>query len=160
MIAYLADSGVDATHIASYRWQNFIIYSGRVGEDGVIRAYGTDFGIMPGEGYFIKSNNSESAALSGYLASESVPISLTAGWNLVGFYKHGKETLEAYSVLEAIEDSNIPADILTKRENSRYVSVIRDNSTVYGDNFDVYQWRGYWVRVGNDGGFTEKTYTP
>lgn len=160
LLSYLRVSGIDATSVAAYRSQKFLMYSERVDTEGTLKAFGTDFGLVPGEGYFIKANDSGSIVLSGNLVSGSLEIPLYTGWNLVGFYKEGSDSLRAFDLLEGMQAMNIPADTITKREYGRYSSFVLDDGTAYGTDFLVFPSEGYWVRVAHDKGFESGFYSP
>jgi hypothetical protein len=160
LLSYLRVSGIDATNVAAYRGQQFMMYSERVDTEGTLKAFGTDFGLVPGEGYFIKVNKSGSIVLSGNFVSGSLDAPLYTGWNLVGFYKEGSNSLRAFDLLEGMQAENIPADTITKREYGRYSSFVLDDGTAYGTDFLVFPSEGYWVRVAHDRGFESGFYSP
>lgn len=151
IIDFARGKGVNINHIAAYRNHEFLIYSKRVDEGGNVHEFGTDYALLPGEGYFVKSNSSGSLFMVGFQPAGSMNIILHGGWNLVGFYKEGTESFDAFALLDQMKAQSLPADILTKWENSRYESVIDDGGSRYGNDFLVFPKYAYWTRIQSDG---------
>lgn len=160
LAAYLKASGVDATHVAAYRNGIFLIYSLRMDTKGELRAYGIDFGIMPGEGYFIKTSTGGEIALAGQKVAGSLPVYLNAGWNLTGYYNEDESPLSAIDLLDDMQTNDIPADILSKWEDGKYTSVVKDGVNEYGLDFFIHSKYSYWTRVDNDTEFVRGVYSP
>jgi hypothetical protein len=160
LITYLEVVGLTATHVAVYRDQQFVFYSQRIDENNQIQSYGDNFGILPGEAYFVKLYDSGQFSVAGYGVTSSIPVNLGAGWNFVGLFDGQSEYVQALDLLDTMQSDNIPADMLIRWENSRYEGVVLQNDKEYGYDFNVYPIGGYWVRVGTTGGFTESIFSP
>ena len=135
---YMIASDLDVVHISAYRSQKFMIYTLRSDTDGELREFGQDFGLIPGEGYFVKSDSSGEFSLAGVLPAEVIPTPVYTGWNLVGFYHPDTKLYSSFDVLDQMNSQNIPAEILSKWEGSKYSSSILDGEE-YGLDFELYR---------------------
>ncbi|MFW5702558.1 MAG: hypothetical protein ACOCXP_01175 [Candidatus Dojkabacteria bacterium] len=137
----------EITHVAKFESGKFKMYSKR--ESGT--EYSPDFPIRPGEGIFVLNRTVNSqVTLVGNRLEDSLPIDLSTGWNLVGIVSSG-QSYDSQSLLDAVQEAGIDADTLTQFENGSYSSVIRDEGTLFGNNFNVIDTRGYFIRVEQGG---------
>lgn len=151
LLAKFAQEEIIVTHIFQYvegKWQG---YSERSTEDGSIAAYGDDFKIVPGRGYFVKSENSGVIELRGQKFSGTVPVNLNTGWNLLSL--QSSVELDAGKLIELCgQQSSLVCDIVSKYESGRYESYIEDSGNFFGNNFKLFSTRGYFVRVTSGAG--------
>jgi len=154
----IAQNGGYISQIAKYDSSGFAVYTTRfLTDDLENQSFGEDFKIFPGMGLFIKSYNEFEFFVSGKRVDGALEVDLNPGWNLVGIYNSEKESYQALDVLKDMQSKEIPADIFTKWENSRYYSVIYEDNTMYGNDFKVYPQVGYWIRINGE---NDKKYTP
>jgi len=152
LIEYLNKQGAEITSITIYRGGKFMPY---VIRDG--KSFGDDFNILPGEGYFVKSNSSGEFLYSGTKVKDGLEILLYEGWNLVNIYNSNVNSYSGFEILKQMKDQSVGADILNKWEDGMYEGIVSEESGEYGTDFNVYQNRGYFVRVReNSGPFTPK----
>jgi hypothetical protein len=59
---------------------------------------------------------------------------------------------QSESLINAIQDSGIEANVISRFENGNYQSIVEDQDVIFGNNFNVIDKRGYFVRVESDGG--------
>ncbi|MBN1915525.1 fibronectin type III domain-containing protein [Candidatus Dojkabacteria bacterium] len=143
-------TGGFVTHVATYREGQFLIFSRRGDND-----FGSDFNILPGEAYFIRSYRKHNHVVNGNRFSEMVPVQTTNGWNLVSVIKPGS-SFTAESVLDSMISQGINADAFSQYESGLYTSIIKENGELFGRDFGVVETRGYFVRVRDGGGKTWK----
>ncbi len=152
MIDFLNTKNPEITSIATYRGGKFITYVLRNG-----KSYGEDFNILPGEGYSIISHARGVFSYSGMKVKNGLEIKLYEGWNLVNIYNSKKNIYLGFEILKQMKEQSIGADALSKWENGAYTSIIDSEGNKYGNDFNVYQNRGYFVRVREKSGlFTPK----
>ncbi|HPM14214.1 MAG TPA: hypothetical protein PLK49_02315, partial [Candidatus Dojkabacteria bacterium] len=152
LINYLNDKGAQITSITAFRSGKFLVYANRDGQE-----YGEDFNILPGEGYFLKSLSDGVFLFSGKKVENSLEIQLYEGWNLVNIYNSNKASYSGFDVLKQMNSQSINAVAISKWEDSRYYTVASQNGKDYGNDFNVYSTRGYFVRVmSGNGKFSPK----
>lgn len=151
LIAYLNTKDTDITLIASYRGGKFITYVLREG-----KGFGEDFNILPGEGYFIIAHSRGVFSYSGQKVKDGLEVKLYEGWNLINIYNSKKKIYQGFDVLKQMKEQSIGADALSKWENGSYTSIVDSEGNKFGNDFNVYQNRGYFVRVRENSGL----YTP
>lgn len=136
----LNKQGIKANHISTYR-NGFVIFTRRVDIDGNNVVYGEDFNIIPGEGYFVKAENAGVYKMKGSFSTSNIPIKANIGWNLVGIY-----TTNRNSASEFITKSKSKIDIISEWKNSRYNSYIVNSNSIYGMDFYLDPYKGYFIR--------------
>jgi hypothetical protein len=148
------EQGLNLRHIARYRDGKFDIYS----KKQVGGSYSEPFDLIPGEGLFVLTQSSGKVSFSGREVVSSVGLELSGGWNLVGIVSpetdYNSETL-----LDAITDQGFGADTVSQFENGLYQSVIKEDDTLFGNNFNVIPTRGYFIKV-NEVPQGDNTFTP
>ena len=152
LVEYLNTKGAQVTSVATYRGGKFISYVIR--EEQV---FGEDFNLLPGEGYFINTRARGVFNYSGTKVKDGLQIQLYSGWNLVNLYNSKVDRYSAFDLLKQMQDQSVDANIISKWEEGAYDSVVSEDSGQYGIDFNVYQNRGYFVRVREKSGlFTPK----
>ena len=150
LIEYLNKQGTEITTITAYRGGKFLPY---VIRDGV--GFGDDFNILPGEGYFVLTHSSGEFIFTGTKVKDGLEVQLYQGWNLVNIYNSEVESYSGFDILKKMREQSVGADILSKWEDGMYTNIVSEESGEYGTDFNVYQSRGYFVRVtGESGQFT------
>jgi hypothetical protein len=149
LIRYANGNGGYITTVSAYRNGQWVTYSERDGQ-----AYSNDFELLPGEGYFLKSDQSFLLKLRGKKVAETLPLELNHGWNLVGIVAPN-ESYTADSFLNHVQTQDINADIVSKWEYGIYYNYIVEDSIGYGIDFNLYNTAGYFVRVDGEGGEVE-----
>jgi hypothetical protein len=157
LITQMNSGGVNTTHIVAYRSGKFITYSNRKDESGNPVAFGEDFSILPGEGYFVRSYSTGIFIVKGKKIENGQQIALDNGWNMVGIYNSGKLSYKGFEVLKQMNGAGVEADILSKWENGLYQNVVLQRGKEYGSDYGIYPYQGYFVRVKNRG---SGVYTP
>lgn len=136
--------------IASFEDGRWVIVGNREGKTYA----SSDFQIIPGKGYLLKSGRSFEMKRYGQKVTSPVPVSLVAGWNLVGV--HGaQKAYTASSLIDSIDAvSGLDADNVTQWETSlgRYQGLQKSQDKegamqVYGFDFDVDPLSAYFVRL-------------
>ncbi|MBD3363475.1 hypothetical protein GF362_07205 [Candidatus Dojkabacteria bacterium] len=157
LLKNINDQGAEATHLATYRSGQFLIYSNREEDSGVDHEFGDDYAILPGEGYFVKNYSSAEIFLKGKKVEGSLPVQINSGWNLISIYNQNKPSYQGFDVLRMMNSQMINADTLSKWEGGMYYNVILKDGVEYGNDFKVYPVVGYWVRAEVD---APKKFTP
>lgn len=148
LIDYWNGQGADIKHVARYRNGQFQMFSKR--ESGT--EYATDFDLIPGEGLFILNlTTNTNVTFSGNRFESSVPVKLNQGWNLVGVMAPG-QSLKSEDVLKKAQSQGFTADTISQFEGGTYQSVISKDETIFGNNFNIVDKRGYFIRVESGGG--------
>ncbi len=148
LIDYWNGQGADIKHVARYRNGQFQMFSKR--ESGT--EYSTDFDLIPGEGLFILNlAGNTNVTFSGNRFESSVPVKLNQGWNLVGIMAPG-QSLNSEAVLKKAQLQGFTADTISQFEGGTYQSVISKDDTIFGNNFNIVDKRGYFIRVESGGG--------
>lgn len=151
LIKLISEQGINVTSISSYTQGKWMIYSKRSNQEGKEELYGTDFPIVPGIGYFIKTTNGGQFNLNGQKFLESVPMTLQNGWNLVGVQAPGK-TYTASSLLQKCTASDIGCSSLARFDSGLYDIVVLDGGVVFGNDYNLIAKSGYFLKVNNKGG--------
>lgn len=152
LIEYLNNGGANITTIATYAGGQFITYVQREGKE-----FGDDFNILPGKGYFVKSLSKGSFLYSGIKVKDGLEILLYEGWNLVNIYNSNVHSYSGFQLLKQMKEQSVGADMVTKWEDGKYTGIVSEEGGDYGIDFKLYQNRGYFVRVKENGGpFTPK----
>jgi hypothetical protein len=146
LLELITQSGGYATHVATYRDGKWVMYSQR----GDV-SYTDDFNILPGVGYFVRMHKETSLNISGNRFSESLPLDLQTGWNLVGVVTPDA-SYTADSLIDAIVEDGIIADTVTKWDSGRYSNFIKEGDLSYGNDFGIFEIGGYFIRVKSEGG--------
>jgi hypothetical protein len=147
LIEYLNNHGTEITTITAYRGGKFLPY---VIREGV--GFGDDFNILPGEGYFVLSHNSGEFVFTGTKIKDSLEVQLYKGWNLVNIYNSNVKSYSGFDILKKMKEQSVGADVLSKWEDGMYTNIVSEQSGDYGTDFNVYQNRGYFVRVTGESG--------
>lgn len=148
LIDYWNKQGTDIIHIARYRNGKFEMYSKREGNN----EFAEDFDLVPGIGYFIYNiGENRVVSFSGNKVESAVELTLNNGWNLVGVIAPGTE-YKSDTLLKKVAEQGINASTLSQYENGLYRSVISENDTIFGNNFNVIDKRGYFIKVEAGGG--------
>lgn len=148
LLKELNNAGIVSTHVVAYRLGSFVIFSAR---EGGASSYGEDFSILPGEGYFVKSYSEGLLVLNGKKIENSQEIMVDNGWNLVGIYNSNKLNYKGFEVLRQINSAGVQADILSKWDSGMYYNIVLQNNLEYGNDYGVYPYEGYFLRVSNRG---------
>jgi len=147
LITKAANNGVNIEYISIFsggRW-----YSGYSCSSGTCT--GTNFSIVPGKGYVVKSSNSGTITIPGYNLTSSVPVAFSSGWNLVGV--HGYTT--AYTARTLIDSINTVEGLTANNvswwptSKGKYEGLQFENNTEYGLDFSISPTNGYFVRISN-----------
>lgn len=154
VMAEMIDQGLIVTHMAKYEKGQFGVatYRSDIDEGEV---YGNNFALIPGQAYFVKSANKKTIGLNAKEILDPVPLQLETGWNLIGIISPNK-AYTAESVLDSMQSQDIPADILSRYNSGIYQNVIKEDGVLYGNDFNILETEGYFLRV-QEGG---KTWTP
>lgn len=144
--------GVTTVHITRFENGKFDFYSLR--DNGEI--FGSNFQILPGVGYFIKTTSSGKISLSGNAITNAIPVDLNNGWNLIGV-SNPEKSYTAKSFIEKCEGDSIGCDSLARYDSGLYDILVKDNNTLFGNDFNLNSKSGYFVRVESGGG---KSVTP
>lgn len=145
ILSNIASNGGYATHVATYRQGGWVMYSER-GE----KSFGTNFNLVPGEGYFVKVIKSGKLSFEGNKIAANQPYRLSNGWNLLSFRLD--PVLKASKLIDAINlNTPVASDVVTRYVSGKYENVVKDKDTVYGNDFDIEENKGYFVRVTKGG---------
>ncbi|MBN1331343.1 hypothetical protein JW978_00455 [Candidatus Dojkabacteria bacterium] len=154
LLDHFNNQGADIKHIAKYTDSGFEMYTKRENE----QEFSNDYNIVPGQSYFVLNYTPVEAKIKGNKFDEPIPFRVRNGWNLVGVY-----TNEApYTAEELVRDMNeagIEADVVSKYEGGLYTSIVYEDSTLYGNDYNIFERSGYFIRVQNGGGSDVK-FTP
>ncbi len=116
--------------------------------------FGDDFQVVPGVGYVLKSLDDLTVDLKGNAVDETVPVKLTAGWNLMSV--HGSDTkYTAEKLIDSIDKvKGLDADNVSMWDASKSmysgIQKEKDNSgteNIYGFDFSLTQLGSYFVRI-------------
>jgi len=153
LLKYWNAQGAKLIHVAKYDGSKFTMVTLREGTD----FSSADFILLPGMGLFV-FNDGDSIPLvfSGNYPETARPVNLANGWNLVGIYAPN-QSYTSEALLKKMEQAGVKADTLSQFENGTYQSVVLDNSTLFGNNFNIVETRGYFTRVAEGGG---RSFTP
>jgi hypothetical protein len=149
LIDYWRGQQANILHIARFREGKFEMYTKR--ETGT-EYDSTDFDINPGDGLFVMNmGDNVEVTFSGNKLEDSFPLNLVNGWNLVGIISSDKN-YNSEELLKAIGSQGVSADTISQFENGIYQSVIYEDSTLFGNNFNVIDKKGYFIRIQDGGG--------
>lgn len=139
----VARSGGYATHMATYRNGEWKELSLRGDSE-----FGTNFNLLPTEGYFVKVITPTNVVVDGTKISKTDQVSVINGWNLMSF-RPTKVTL-ASSMLDSVNSSSkYTLDTATRYESGRYENLVKDSTTTYGKDFNLEENKGYFIRALN-----------
>ena len=142
--------GVNILHAGVYRDGNFVMYSNRDNTE-----FNEPFYVLPGEGLFVFVAKGSYLKFAGYKIKEPIPLSLSTGWNLIGVVSPDK-SYTSESLLDSMQKEGIKSDVVSRFNGGIYQNVIKEDGVLYGNNFDIIDTEGYFLRV-KEGG---KTWTP
>lgn len=125
-----------------------------------------DFQLVPGQGYILKAKRNLEISVIGKpvkldTATDSAPISLFPGWNLIGTYGSNVKQYTAKSLIQSInsyEPVDFTADNVSRWESDvqRYdgFQVTNENGIdiEYGFDFPINTLQSYFVRILNGRG--------
>lgn len=151
LLTQMNEAKIGATHVISYRGGKFVNFSRRNDDQGNPVTFGEDFSVMPGEGYFIKSTSANIFVVKGNKIQNGQEIILDNGWNLTSIYNSSKLTYGGFEILKQINSGGISTDLISKWENGTYQNLVLQNNTEYGNDYSVYPYSGYFVRVKDRG---------
>jgi hypothetical protein len=144
----LGEDGINPIHVAKFNPEGFVVDSERGGLDTP-----NEFDIFPSDGIFIFSTTSGTAYLNGNRVNPPYPLNLNNGWNLVNITSETEYNSE--SLLNAMINQGLTPNTLSKFENGSYQSVVLNDNTLFGNNFNIISKNGYFIRImGNGGEFT------
>lgn len=123
------------------RWKGVL-----VDQDGIS---GTDFSLLPGRGYLIRSLSDISIQVPVYEIQTSVPISLSAGWNLIGLHGYRRaytagSLIDSINLIQGLTADNVSWWPVSK---GRYEGLQITDGTEYGFDFPITTTNGYFVRI-------------
>jgi hypothetical protein len=136
--------GAEIVHVTKYENNDFDFFTSR--EDGTY-TYDDDFQVSPGSGYFIFNNSDglDEVQITGLIPEDSVPLVLVNGWNLIGVVSENEYDSE--SLVRTMISEGFSVDTISRYENGLYNSVVLDEELVFGNNFNIIDKQGYFVRV-------------
>lgn len=146
--------GADIKHIARYKNGKFEMFSKRENEV----EYANDYNLIPGEAYFVLNYVPAAVNFEGNEIESAVKVPMNNGWNMVGLISPGVQ-YNSEEILTKLTENGIEADTISTHESGLYSSIIIENDTVYGNNFNISDKRGYFIRV-EDGGGEGANFTP
>lgn len=146
--------GAEIKHIARYKGGQFEMYSEREGEI----EFSNDFNLIPGEAYFILNYEATDVTFAGNEIQSAVKLPISNGWNMVGLISPDTE-YDSEQVLDKMGEEDITADTISSYESGLYSSVVKEDGTLYGSNFNIVDKKGYFIRV-LEGGGEGKSFTP
>jgi len=137
------NQGAEIIQLAKYEAGQFITYTNR---GGVV--FGQDFNLMPGQGYFVQNITKSLVRvnLKGFKLEGAAPISFSNGWNLVGLAKPSQD-YTASKFISKLGENGTVADTISQFENGTYQSLVIDAGTTFGNDYNLVETRGYFVRV-------------
>ncbi len=153
LLDYWNDQGVDIKHVARFVGGQFQMYSKR--ESGT--EYSPDFDLLPGQALFVLNlGTSQTVSFSGKRFEGGVGLTMENGWNLVGIMPEEEKTYDTEGLFTAMEDQDIRASVISQYESGKYESVIKEEETLFGNNYNILEKRGYFIKVeeGGDLSFT------
>jgi hypothetical protein len=139
--------GIPAIQVSKYDNGNWVHFVYRLDEDNKEVVFGNDFTLVPGEGYFVRTLEPGIASLKGKEFQSSVPISISIGWNLISIQATKEYT--AKSFLDFCQAEGLNCSELSKYLDGSYKSVVEQNGTTFGNDFDLLDNEGYFVKNGS-----------
>jgi len=100
---------------------------------------------------FVKVTEKTTVVLEGSDFEESVPVQLENGWNLVGVDAQN-DMYTAESFLDFCTSLGTVCDTVSTYDAGRYVNVVKAEGILYGNDYNLTNKRGYFVRVASGGG--------
>ena len=88
--------------------------------------------------------------LEGHKVTTPLEIDLNMGWNLVGVISPDN-VYTAGSFIDKGMTQDISLDTVAKFEG-KYVLFVKDNGISYGEDYTIFDQRGYFVRVKDKSG--------
>jgi hypothetical protein len=149
LLEYWNDQGADIAHVAKFTGGRLDMYSKRETGD----EYTDDFIIYPGEGMFVMNLGlGMTVDIPGNEIDDGIAVKFINGWNLVGMTGYVNGNSE--DLLDVLVEDGVDAMSVSQFENGIYDSVIKEDGLLFGNNFNLVDNRGYFVRV-KSGGDTE-----
>jgi hypothetical protein len=144
LLRYLQEKGYVVGFMSYFdggRWKGVL-----VDQDGIS---GTDFSLLPGRGYLIRSLSDISIQVPVYEIRDSIPIPLSAGWNLVGVHGYSRaytagSLIDSINLIEGLTADNVSWWPVSK---GRYEGLQITDGTEYGFDFPITTTNGYFVRI-------------
>jgi hypothetical protein len=113
-----------------------------------------DFQLLPGQGYVIKAKEDIDIRIAGQPVqfeseSDSAPINLNTGWNLIGLYGTNVKSYTAKSLLEDINTYDFRAINVTQWAKSKqlYEGFQLVDGKEYGFDYPLNKLESYFVRI-------------
>ncbi|MEI6462982.1 MAG: fibronectin type III domain-containing protein [bacterium] len=145
LLIEIARQGGYATHVSTYRNGKWVMYSQRAGVP-----FGQDYNLVPTEGYFVRVYKAVTLSIQGTYVQNNTPVYIGNGWNLVGFRTDG--TKKASTLIDNINKTEgVSIDTVTKYEDGRYGNLIKNEGTLYGQDFVIDNDKGYFIRATKGG---------
>lgn len=144
LLKWAVKNGIDMENFSYFsdgRWKGIGYVDGEVA--------GEDFTITPGRGYLAYSKTSGKLSLPSYQITSSVPISLSAGWNLVGIHGY-KDMYTAKSLIESINKiDGLTANNISwwPTSKGKYEGLQLVDGRQYGSDFSISTNQGYFIRI-------------
>jgi len=153
LLQYWNNQGADIVHIAKFEAGKFVFYSMR--ENGEV--FSPDFTLLPGQGLAVFNRRPNiRLSFSGNRITQSLPLQMSNGWNLIGVIAPGK-TFSSESLLSAFNSQGFTADTVSSYQNGSYQSVVQDKSILFGNNFNIIDSKSYFVRINSQ---SQPTFSP
>jgi len=119
--------------------------------------FGSDFNLTPGSGIFILNRGSQiTVSFAGQKLVENPTLLFSEGWNLIGLPQVVESSRSSEALLSNLASRGVSADSVSQLDNGIYQSVVRDDGVLFGNNFNIVERRGYFVRVIGGGGTSVK----
>jgi hypothetical protein len=113
-----------------------------------------DFQLLPGVGYMIKAKEDINISIVGQpiqyeSESDSAPITLFSGWNLIGIYGTNVKSYTAKTLIQNINADDFTADNVTKwaKDKQMYEGFQLSDGEEYGFDFPINKLESYFVRI-------------
>jgi|GEM_PF-1785194 len=144
MLEWFAKKNADVDHISYFeggRWKGIGYVNGEI--------IGNDFTIIPGKGYLLYSEADKTVVIPGYDITESIPVPLSSGWNLVGIHGYSKvytarSLLNSINKVEGLTANNISWWPTSK---GKYEGLQLSDGKEYGFDFPISPNNGYFIRI-------------
>lgn len=154
MLDHFNKQGADIKHIARYTDSGFEMYTKREND----QEFSNDFNIVPGQGYFVLNYEAKKVKIKGRKFDEAVPFRVRNGWNLVGVYTN-ERAYTAESLINDMNKAGIKADVVSKYDGGLYTSIVYEEDLLYGNDYNIFERAGYFIRV-QEGGGADVKFTP
>lgn len=110
---------------------------------------GNSFPLVFGKGYVVVAERETTISIPGYEISSTIPIALSAGWNLIGV--HGYSTaFTARSLIDSINEvKGLTADNVSwwPTSKGKYEGLQVSEGQEYGLDFPISPLNGYFIRI-------------